>query len=173
MQKLFFNKNHWFQLLSTKNDWSISLSLISITLHISQQFHHVYCWQINQLPPSIKTFLLLLTNSSNWRKFCFSVCFCLSFVFFVFVFWPIETTAANLLGLIHSNSSKTTNQVTLSKEHMNHLDSLQIFGNPQENCYFQSSVTLVLYIWTIKEKKLWKNSLILHKSEGLRFISSW
>ena len=33
--------------------------------------------------------------------------------FFVFVFWPIETTTATLQGL--------TNQVTLSSEHMNYL----------------------------------------------------
>ena len=33
VQKLFFDKNHWFQLFSTKNDWIIALFLISITLH--------------------------------------------------------------------------------------------------------------------------------------------
>ena len=32
MQKILFNKKHWFQLLSTKNDWIISLFLISIIL---------------------------------------------------------------------------------------------------------------------------------------------
>ena len=46
---------------------------------------------------------------------------CLFFVFFVFFFWLIETTTANLQGLTHSNSSKSTNQATLSDEHMNHL----------------------------------------------------
>ena len=46
---------------------------------------------------------------------------CLSFVFFVFVFWFIETTTANLQGLTHSNTSKSTNQVTLSNKHMNYL----------------------------------------------------
>ena len=34
-QKIFFDKNHWFQLLSTKIDWIISLFLISTTLHHS------------------------------------------------------------------------------------------------------------------------------------------
>ena len=33
VKKIFFDKDHWFQLLSTKNDWIISLFLISITLH--------------------------------------------------------------------------------------------------------------------------------------------
>ena len=46
---------------------------------------------------------------------------CLSFVFSAFVFWLIETNIATLQGLIHSNSSKSTNQVTLSNEHTNHL----------------------------------------------------
>ena len=35
--------------------------------------------------------------------------FCLSFVFFVFIFCPIETTTANLQGLTHSDPSKYTN----------------------------------------------------------------
>ena len=33
LQKLFFDKNQRFQILSTKTDWIISLFLISITLH--------------------------------------------------------------------------------------------------------------------------------------------
>ena len=83
VQKLFFDKNHWFQLLSTKNDWSISLFLISNTLHISHPFHHVCCWRRNKLWISMK-FLLLLTKSCNERNFVSTSCFCLSFVFFVF-----------------------------------------------------------------------------------------
>ena len=46
---------------------------------------------------------------------------CLTVDFFVFVFWPIETTTANLQALTHSNPSKSTNHVTLSNEHMTHL----------------------------------------------------
>ena len=120
-QKLFFEKNHWFQPLSTKNDWSISLVLILITLRISQPFHHVCCWRINKLSPSMKILLLLFAKSLNARKNCFSACFLSFFHFFCFCFfWPIETTAANLLGLTHSNPSKSTNQVTLRNEHMNY-----------------------------------------------------
>ena len=33
VQKLFVDKNHWFQLLSSKNNWMISLFLITITLY--------------------------------------------------------------------------------------------------------------------------------------------
>ena len=85
MQKLCFDKNYWFQLLSTKNDKNVSLFLISIALHISQP-----------IPSNV-------------------------FIFFVFDFWPIETTAANLLGLAHSHISKTTNQVSPSDEHVNNF----------------------------------------------------
>ena len=88
-QKLFFEKNHWFQLLSTKNDWSISLVLISITLRISQPFHHVCCWRINKLAPSMKTLLLLFAKSPNVRKNCFSVCFLSFFRFFCFCFFGL------------------------------------------------------------------------------------
>ena len=84
VQKLFFDKNHWFQLLSTKNDWNISLFLIPNTLHISHPFHHVCCWRRNKLWISMKTLLLLLTKSCNERNFVSTSCFCLSFVFFVF-----------------------------------------------------------------------------------------
>ena len=117
MQKHFFDKNHWFQLLSTKNDWIISLLLISITLHslsVSLSTIPSCLLLAKRFWLSMKTLLLLLTKSPYARKFCFSVCF-LSFFrfFFVFVFWPIETTTATLQGL--------TNQVTLSNEHMNYL----------------------------------------------------
>ena len=33
VQKLFFNKSHWFQLLSMKNEWIILLFLILVTLY--------------------------------------------------------------------------------------------------------------------------------------------
>ena len=70
----------------------------------------------------------------RWKLFCYSSpshltpknivspsALCLSFVFFVFVFWSIETTTSNLQGLTHSNPSKITSQVTVSNEHMNHV----------------------------------------------------
>ena len=70
----------------------------------------------------------------RWKLFCYSspsyltpvtflspFALCICFDLFVFVFWFIETTTANLQGLIHSNPSKSTNQVTLRKEHMIHL----------------------------------------------------
>ena len=62
MQKLLFDKNHWFQLLSTKNYWSISLFLISIILHISQPFHHVCCWQRNKMAFDVV----------RWKLYCYS-----------------------------------------------------------------------------------------------------
>ena len=71
---------------------------------------------------SMKTLLLLLTKSPNARKlFLPLLSVFLSFVFFAFVSWPIETTTANLQGLTHSDPSKNTNQVTQSNKHKNYL----------------------------------------------------
>ena len=94
MQKIFFEKNHWFQLLSTKNVWIVSLFLISITLHCLTLNHSImssFCWQKNNLWLSMKTWLLLLTKSHNLRKFCLlarSLCFFRVF-FFLFSFFGL------------------------------------------------------------------------------------
>ena len=64
-----------------------------------------------------ETLLLLLTNSPYLKK----IVFCLSYVFFVFVFWSTETTTANLQGLTHLTPSKSMNHVTLSNEQGNYL----------------------------------------------------
>ena len=105
MQKIFFDKNHWFQLLSTKNDWIISLFFISITLHILSLSHSMmssFCWQKSNLWLSMKTLLLYSSPSHLTRENSVSwVALCLSFVF-----WPIETTTANLQSLAHSNPWK-------------------------------------------------------------------
>ena len=103
------------------SDWNISLFLISSILHISQPFHYVCCWRRSQLRASMKALLLPLNNSSNARKFCFFVPFLFFFCFFrfLFFFWPIKTTTKNWQALTHSNPSISTNQVTLSNEHMN------------------------------------------------------
>ena len=96
-------QNHWLYLLSPKNNWSMSLFLISITLYISQPFHQFCCWQGNKLRASMKTLLLLLIKSPNTIKFCFLTFFCffgvfLFFIFFVLFFF-IETTTADLQSL--------------------------------------------------------------------------
>ena len=60
-----FDKNHWFQLLSSKNNWIISLFLISITFHILCLGHSImssFCWQKNSRWLSMKTLFLHLTN---------------------------------------------------------------------------------------------------------------
>lgn len=89
VQEQFFYKSNWFQLLSTKNDWSISLLLIAIILRTSQHFYLVCCWQRKKLRASMKTLLLLLAKSPNARKKCFlcqrasvflSLLFCLRFL---------------------------------------------------------------------------------------------
>ena len=100
----------------------IVVNLRNITLSLNHSILYVCCWRRNQRArdkSSMKTSFLLLTKSPNARSFCFSLYF--SFVFFVFVSWPIETTTANLQCLTRSNPSKSTNQVTLSNGHMNYL----------------------------------------------------
>ena len=79
MQKIFFDKNHWFQFLSTKNDWIISLFLISIAihsiiLHISQPFHHVFFLLAKKQPLTFDENFIATSQreSPNVRKFCFS-----------------------------------------------------------------------------------------------------
>ena len=54
---------------------------------------------------SMKTLLLLLTKSPKSPNTCFMSFFCF---FFVFAFWPIVTTTANLQSWTHSNPSKST-----------------------------------------------------------------
>ena len=107
---------------------SISLLLISATLLYLSTIPSV-CLLLAKKLASQKQ-----ANCLWWKRFCYSSpshltpetfvspsALCLSFVFFVFVFWLIESTIANLQGLTHSNPSKITNQVTLSNKHMNHL----------------------------------------------------
>ena len=120
VRKLFFDKNYWFQLLSTKNDWIISLLLILVTLY-SLSFNHSTMSSIGKE-----------TSFGFWWKAC---CYSSpshltrenfvsqsdSFFLLLFIRWPIQTTTANFQGLIHSNPAKCANQVTLSNEHMNYL----------------------------------------------------
>ena len=105
VQKVFFDKNHWFQLPSTKNEWIISLFLISITLHSLSVSHSIMssvCKKENKLWPSMKT---IFSPSQPMREnFVSRFTLCLSFIFFVFVFWPIETTTAKMQT--HSNPCK-------------------------------------------------------------------
>ena len=76
-QKIFFDRNHRFQLFSTKNDRIISFFLIPITLpslSVSHSIMSSVCKKKKKQFFSMKTILLLLTKSLNTRKFCFSVC---------------------------------------------------------------------------------------------------
>ena len=102
----------------------IVVNLSHITLCLNHSFMYAVGEETSEpeISYSMKTLLVLLTNSPNARKFCFSLCF-LSFfsLFFVFVFRTIETTTANFQGLSQSNPSKNTKRVTLSNKHKNHL----------------------------------------------------
>ena len=106
----------------------ISLLLISVTLH-----------HLSTIPSCIsavgkESSVPEASCCVQWKLYCYSspshltpdnlllLSVFLSF-FFVFVYWPIKTTTANLPGLTHSNPnpSKHTNQVTVSDKQMNHL----------------------------------------------------
>ena len=79
--------SHFFLL----KKYLVDVNLCNITLSLNHSIMYVYCWRRNQraretLEPSMKTFLLLLTNSCNTRNFCFSLCFMSLFHFFRFCF---------------------------------------------------------------------------------------
>ena len=88
---------------------SISLLLISATLHYLLIIPSCHAVGEETSEPEtsylMKTLLLLLTKSPNARKFFFSPYFLSFFYFFVFVFWPIETTITNFQSLIETTTA--------------------------------------------------------------------
>ena len=87
---------------------SIELLLISVTLHylsIIPSCVSAVGTETSEPETSCCVWWRLCCYSSpshlTPENFVSSSAFCLSFGFFVFVFWPIETTAANLQGLAH------------------------------------------------------------------------
>ena len=130
MQKLFFdNSSLTLQLISAPYYFkSISLLLITATLpYLSTISSCMSAAGEEASEPEI-------SHCVRWKMFCYSSpshltpetfvspsALCLSFVFFIFVLWSIETTTATLQGLIHSNPSKSIKQVTPTNEDMNHL----------------------------------------------------
>ena len=108
---LFFDKNHWFQLLSTKNDWVISLLLISVTLH-SLSFKHSIMSSVGEET----------SFGFWWKAYCYSspsplrekilflkliyFYYYYYYYYFVFVFWPIKTATVSFQSLIHSNPAQ-------------------------------------------------------------------
>ena len=125
MQKIFFDKNHWFQLLSTKNNWIISLFLISITLQRLSLGHSImssFCWQKKTI------------FDFRWKIYCYSspshsrekILFLgLLSVFLSFSSFSVFGLMRPLLQIckvwLTRTPAKCTNQVTLSNEHMNYL----------------------------------------------------
>ena len=103
----------------------IGVNLSHITWSLNHSIKYVCCWWTSERETSYcirwKLYCYSLPSHLTLENFVSLSAFCLSFVFFVFVFWPFETTTASLQGLTHSNPSKNTNQITLSNEHMNHL----------------------------------------------------
>ena len=96
LEKFFILRNHWFKVLSIiikiAMDHIIVLNLKRIKW-FSQPFH-ICCRQAIEkasLMLQKRTSLMLFTNSSYSRKFCFSVFllsfFTFSFFFFFLVYW--------------------------------------------------------------------------------------
>ena len=107
---------------------SISLLLISVTLHYLSAIPSCISavGEETSEPETsccVRWKLYWCSSPSHLtpENFVSSSAFCLSFVFFVFVYWSIETTTVKLPGLTHLNPSKNTNQVILGNKHMNYL----------------------------------------------------
>ena len=97
---------------------SIPLLLISVTLHyLSTILSCIFAVGEEISEPETswcvrwKLYCYSSLSQLTQENFVSSSTFCLSFVY-----WPVETTTANLWGLTHSNPSKNTNQVTLSNK---------------------------------------------------------
>ena len=101
--------------------------------------------------------------------------FWLSFIFFIFAFWPIETTTPNLKGLAHSDSSKSTTRVILSNEHMTNFFGRKVTWftttkipnkclfpvvntllTKRMTCVFDRSPTVAFVEWYSRESKIWR-----------------
>ena len=126
-ENIFFRRNSSLTKTTDSCSFLIKRYLIVVNLsHIILSANHsivyICCWRRNQQARN-KLFdeNFIATPQQVTENFVFPCAFCLFFVFFISVFWPIETNTANLQGLTHSNPSRNTNQGTLSNEHMNHL----------------------------------------------------
>ena len=112
MQKIFFDKNHWFQLVSTKNDWIISLFLISIALHsriTSQPFHHVFFLLAKRQPLNFGENFIANPHKVTLREK-------ILFLAFLFVFLSFFGLLRPLLQIckvwLTQTPAECTNQVT-------------------------------------------------------------
>ena len=105
---------------------SIPLLLISVTLHYLSTIPSSAVGEETSEPETsccVRWKLYCYSSPSHLtpENFVSSSAFCLSFVFFVFAFWPIKTTTADHRVWLTQTHQKVLNQVTLSNEHMNHL----------------------------------------------------
>ena len=141
----------------------MSLFLISTTLRISQPFCHVCCWRRKKLLASMKTLCYSLPSHLKRENFVSLSAFRLSFVFFWFRFWPMETTTTNLLGLTHSDLLKSINQVNLSSKHMNNLlwGKVSLSHKSLRDVYFP----LCISCWSVEGRAC----MIDHRQRHLRY----
>ena len=114
--------SHFFLL----KKYLVVVNLSNITLSLNHSIMYVCCWRRNQrarktLEPSMETFLLLLTKSRNTRNFSFSLCSMSVSFFFCFRFLAYLDHYCIIAGFDSLKPLKSTNQVTLSNERMNHF----------------------------------------------------
>lgn len=119
LEKIFYFRIFLCRNMSVTKTTDFSSFLLKTTgaHYFSQPLYHGCCLQRTELRASKEALLLLFTShltQENFVSLSSLSAFCHSFGFFVFVSQPIETNIANLQGLIHSNFSKTTNQVTFN-----------------------------------------------------------
>ena len=117
MQIIFFVKNHWFQLLSTKNNWTISLLLGRLSAILSWIMSS-FCSQKTTFDFGGKLHRHSSPSHLTRENSVSRLALWLSFAIFVFAFWPIETTTTNLQSLTYSNPCKRYWPSHLRKEHI-------------------------------------------------------
>ena len=104
VQKLFFDKNHWFQLLSTKNDWIVSLFLISITLH-SLSVNHSIMSSVGEEALAFDENFIATPHQVTLREKILFLGVLSVFLFFFFSFLLFELLRPLWAGL-HENQSE-------------------------------------------------------------------
>ena len=118
MQKIFFDKNHWFQLLFTENDWIISLFLsqshyiVYLSVPISQSFHRVFFLLVKKTTFDFRLKIYCYSSPSHLTRenSVSRVALCLSFVFSFSFFGLLRPLLQICKVWLTQTPAKCTNQ---------------------------------------------------------------
>ena len=162
VQELFFLKNYWFKSVpySWKYNQSIPLLLMWRALN---NFLNPFMFDDGEQqrtgrgrPRAATETLCYSSQSEHTREIFFFLCLLsVFFRFFVFVFWPTETTTANLQGFTHLTPSKSTNQVTLRNKHWNHLYPLCNLFTKWRTCTHSRPLPATSAYFIFEKQKIW------------------